>query len=119
MATDHIFIEQLTFDAILGVLPHERVTPQRLIVDLQLETDCIAAAAASDALADTLDYAVVAQQVEALCVQAKALLVETLVEAIAHHLLKDERIKGVSVRLSKPDALAQASSVGVQIYRHR
>ena len=37
--SDIVFIEQLEVQAILGILPEERITPQRIVIDLQLETD--------------------------------------------------------------------------------
>ena len=53
---DRIFIRGLEFDTIVGVLPEERVTPQPLRVDLELDVDTRQAARSKD-LADTVDYA--------------------------------------------------------------
>lgn len=106
-------------NAIIGVLDHERVTPQPLVIDLRLETNCITAAAATDSLAQTIDYAAIAQDVETFCVTTKAKLVETLAEGIAAHLLERDAIQGVHISVAKPDALKLAASVGVEIYRCR
>ena len=51
----------LSVDCIIGDLPAERRAPQRLRVDLALEIDD--AAAQSDRLADTVDYARLAADV--------------------------------------------------------
>ena len=119
MPTDTIFINALTFSAIIGVLPHERITPQALTIDLQLETECFSSAAATDQLNATVDYAEVAKAVETFCVTTKAQLVETLAEGIAQLLLQYDLITGAHITVSKPDALDKAASVGVKIYRCR
>lgn len=115
--TDTVFIDDLRFDAIIGVQPHERRIPQPLVIHLRLETDSVPVAAASDALEDTVDYARVATDVQAYCETRRALLVETLAEGIAERVLGDPKVHGVHVRVAKPEALANAGAVGVEIYR--
>ena len=80
--SDIVFIEQLEVQAILGILPEERITPQRVVIDLQLETDSRPAAQSKN-IDDTLDYAALAEQVRALTVAGEYLLIETLINDIA------------------------------------
>ena len=115
---DQIFIRNLAINAILGVLPEERTTPQTVLVNVTLNTD-IRSAAASKALADTIDYAALAEAITSLTEDAAHLLVETLAEDIAHLALADQRVHGVAVEVSKPQALAASDAVGVSIYRER
>lgn len=116
--TDRIYIQGLNFQAVLGVLDEERTRPQTVTVDLTLETDT-RTAAASRQLEDTIDYAAMAEAVEAHAVEARHLLVESLAEDIAELILADPRVSGVHVKVGKPDALEQAETVGVAIYRSR
>lgn len=116
MATDLIIIEDLRFEAIIGILPDERQTPQAVRIDMQLLTD-IAQAAGSGAIADTIDYAAIAEATIHFVQQAHAELIEPLIEQLAERLLGDQRIAAVKIRLTKPDALAAAAAVGVQIVR--
>ncbi len=115
---DQIFIRNLEIHAILGVLPEERTTPQTVRVNVTLDTDT-RSAAASRALADTIDYAALAEAITRLTEDAAHLLVETLAEDIAGLALADQRVRGVTVEVSKPEALAAADAVGVSIYRER
>ena len=62
---DIIFIRELRIETLIGVHPWERQTRRDLLLDLELGTD-IRRAAASDRLADTLDYQAVAQRIAAL-----------------------------------------------------
>ena len=73
-----IFISGLSLRCIIGILPEERSEPQRLELDIEMESD-IAAAAATDAIERTVDYAAVAELVRGLAAEGRYRLVETLV----------------------------------------
>ena len=112
---DIVFIEQLHVQAILGILPKERPTPQRVVIDLELETDTRTAAHSKN-IADALDYATLTEQVRTLTTDGEYLLIETLVSDIADLCLRSPLTLAVRVRVCKPEAVADAR-VGVQIYR--
>ena len=115
---DTIFIRNMTFDTIIGVLPEERTTRQPIRIDLEVGVD-IRPAAASKNLTDTLDYASLAAEVRAFTIAAECLLVETLAEEIAALALTRPQAQNVLVEINKPNALAEADGVGVRIYRTR
>ncbi len=71
----------IEFEAILGDLPRERSEKQRLRVDLRLET--ADAAAQSDNLADTVDYAAVVEAVRQSIESGRFRLVEAAARAAA------------------------------------
>ena len=114
---DIVFIEQLKVDAILGILPEERTTPQTVLIDLRLETDSRPAAKSKD-IKDTLDYAALAERVKALTISGKYLLIETLINDIAELCLISPLALGVTVEVRKPQAVANAV-VGLRVYRAR
>ena len=114
-ANDRVLIRDLTFNAILGILPQERITPQPVVINLALHTD-ISAAAKSTSIDDTLNYAAVAEAVQAMTVAGEYLLIETLVEDLAT-LCLGAGAEAVTVRVEKPNAVAAADAVGVEIYR--
>lgn len=114
-ANDRVLIRDLTFNAILGILPQERITPQPVVINLALHTD-ISAAAKSTNIDDTLNYAAVAEAVQAMTVAGEYLLIETLVEDLAT-LCLNAGAEAVTVRVEKPNAVAAADAVGVEIYR--
>lgn len=114
-ANDRVLIRDLTFNAILGILPQERITPQPVVINLALHTD-ISAAAKSTNIDDTLNYAAVAEAVQAMTVAGEYLLIETLVEDLAT-LCLGAGAEAVTVRVEKPNAVAAADAVGVEIYR--
>ncbi len=76
-------------------------------------------AALSDDLGQALDYAAAAERVAALTRESRFQLVETLAEHIAQLLLREFPIRRVRVEVEKPQAVAEAESVGVSIERRR
>ena len=115
---DTIFVRSLTIDAILGVHPHEREKPQPVRISFAMATDA-SRAAREDDIGEAVDYAAAARRVAALTVEGRFQLVETLAEHIAALLLHEFPIQRVRVEVEKPDALAEAESVGVTIERRK
>jgi 7,8-dihydroneopterin aldolase/epimerase/oxygenase len=119
MSLGTIRIEALHVDCIIGILDSERVTPQRLLVDVELETD-FAAAAASDDVADTVNYAEVAESLTRLAVQGRFRLVERFVSDACSGLLESQpRLQRVRITARKPDILPNTQSVGVSLELRR
>ncbi|HEY0471460.1 MAG TPA: dihydroneopterin aldolase [Kribbella sp.] len=86
-----------------GVFEHERAEGQEFVVDVRLELDT-RPAAASDDLADTVNYGVVAEQVHAAIESDPVDLIETLAQRIAELCLADRRVTGTAVTIHKPSA---------------
>lgn len=116
--TDIIFIHGLAVDTVIGVNPHERNIRQTLVLDLDIETD-LARAGTSDDLNDTLDYSAIADRVRAIAGESDFLLIEAFANAVCSTLLRDERVTGVTARITKPGVVRSARDVGISITRRR
>lgn len=117
---DRISITGLEVFGYHGVLSHEREHGQRFVVDVAVEVD-LAAAAASDALADTVDYGSLAGDVAAIVGGEPCDLVETVAGRIAERCLADPRVAAAEVTVHKPSAPlpAPARDVAVTVRRSR
>ena len=116
--SDRVLVEGLQVEALVGVYDHERDAPQPLLFDLELSYDN-RVPAASDAVADTVDYAAVCEAVRRFVSGRRPQLLETLAEGLAGELLRGFAVEMVRVRIRKPlaaEALG-AASVGVEIVR--
>jgi dihydroneopterin aldolase len=103
-----------------GVFEHERRDGQEFLVDAELEVST-AAAAASDELADTVDYGDLARRLAAVIAGEPVNLLEKLVARLADECLADPRVAAATVTVHKPQApipLAFAD-VAVTIRRDR
>ena len=114
--TRHVFVSDLEVQTTIGVHDAEKRAPQRVrvSVDLKVRED---GPARSDKLIDVLDYAEVVRLVERLTREGHVNLLETLAERIADGCLADHRVLAVRVRLEKPDVIANARAVGIEIER--
>lgn len=115
---DRVFVNALIVEAILGIHPHERTTPQPVRISLELGTD-ISGAAHTDRIGDALDYAAAADLAARITRAGQFQLAETLAERLAEELLAGFPAQWVRVTVEKPAALPNAASVGVSIERHR
>ncbi|WP_416885647.1 dihydroneopterin aldolase [Marinospirillum sp.] len=115
---DQIVIDQLCFEASLGLYEWEKDTPQPLCLDACLYVDLKAAAAAQD-LSLSVDYAQVSQELMALAQAEHHDLVETLIEKMAQHLLLHHPVQAVQLTLRKLKAVPQAQGVGARIFRQQ
>lgn len=86
-----------------GVLPEERRDGQDFVVDVELSLDT-RPAAASDDLADTVDYARLADGLAAVVAGAPVDLIETLASRLAEVCLADDRVISAKVTVRKPSA---------------
>ena len=113
---DKVLIRELSVEAILGILPQERVTPQPVVINITVFTNTRRAARSKD-IVDAVNYAALADAAAKLTIDGKYLLIETLVEDLAALSLSRAHVEGVSVRVEKPQAVPATAAVGVQIYR--
>ena len=117
-ALDIIFIEALQVETVVGVYDWERRIRQPVVIDLEMGAD-VASAAASDDVADTLDYKAVSKRVQQFVGESSFFLVETLAERIAALVLDEFPVPWVRVKLNKVGALRGAKGVGIVIERGR
>lgn len=115
---DRVLVEGLQAEAVVGVYDHERDAPQPLLLDLELSYDN-RVPAASDAVADAVDYAAVCAAARRFVSAQRPQLLETLAEGLAGELLRGFAVETVRVRIRKPVAAQAlgALSVGVEIVR--
>lgn len=104
----------------IGVTAAERGRPQEAVVDLSLGTD-VRRAAASDDVADAVDYAAVHATVAAVATGREFALIEAMAQAIADAVLRGFAVQEVRVRVAKPGALRSrgVACAAVEITRAR
>ncbi len=117
-AMDKVFIEALEIEALIGIYDWERRIRQPLLFDVEMAFDN-RKPAASDAIADTLNYKDVSKRLIDFVSQSDFGLVETLAERCAAIILDEFDVRHVRLKLSKPGAVRGARAVGVIIERSK
>lgn len=113
---DKIFLSEMKVDTIIGIWEWERRIRQTVIIDLEMSAD-IAKAAATDDVADTLNYKSVAKRIQSFVAESSFKLVETMAERIAAIIRDEFDVEWVKVRVNKPGAIRGSRAVGVEIER--
>lgn len=115
---DRVFIEGLQIEALIGIYDWERRIRQPLRFDIEMAFDN-RRPAASDDIADTLDYKAVSKRLIEYVSRSGFGLVESLAEQCARIILNEFAVTQVRLKLSKPGAVRGAEAVGVVIERRR
>lgn len=115
---DKVFIEALEIETLIGIYDWERRIRQPLLFDIEMAFDN-RRPAATDNIADTLDYKAVSKRLIEYVSQSSFGLVETLAERCAGIILDEFAVSHVRLKLSKPGAVRGARAVGVMIERSR
>jgi len=105
-----IHIEALNFECIIGLLDFERITPQQVLIDLELTYDY------QD---EFINYAEVANLIETSLVNNKYELIETALNEL-FNLLSNAfpLIKKLQIKITKPNILpnCRVSVSNIKIY---
>lgn len=119
MELDRILIKDLSVPGIIGINPDERINRQQVLVNATLWAET-RPAAASDDIADAVNYRTITKALIAHIEQGEPMLVERLVQELVDICFEMEpRVQRVEMTVEKPGALRHARSVGITIHRHR
>ena len=114
MSEDRIALSGLRVRGFHGVLPVEREQGQDFLVDVVLTLD-LRPAAASDDVADTVDYGELAERLAAVVAGEPVDLIETLASRLADVCLADPRVTRALVTVHKPGAPIAATFQDVSV----
>ncbi|MGB1117631.1 MAG: dihydroneopterin aldolase [Parvibaculales bacterium] len=115
-----VFIRDLVLPARIGIHDHEREQAQPVIINVDASVEEAvegADATTTGTIADVVCYETLTEQIKQVLAGGHIDLVEVLAEEIAARLLTDPRIIRLRIRLEKPEAIAEAAGVGVEIER--
>ena len=113
---DIIYLHDLRIETVIGVYDWERRIKQTVILDLEMSSD-IRRAAATDDVADTLNYKAVAKRIIEFVTKSEYQLVETLAERVAELVVEEFGVPWLRLRVNKQGAIRGARDVGVLIER--
>ena len=96
-----IHIEELTFECIIGILDFERVTPQKVIINLEIEYNF-----EQD---NFIDYVDIIKLIEEQMIEKKYGLLETAIEELTQKIIsKYSKITKLNLKISKPNIIKNA-----------
>jgi dihydroneopterin aldolase len=116
---DVLRLEGMRFFGHHGCLPEERSAGVHLDVDVEVRTD-VREAAASDSVADTIDYGRLVEACRQVVEEEQFHLIETVAENVAAAVLAEPRAAWVRVRVAKrPPLPVSVERFSVTLERQR
>ncbi|MCL2559145.1 MAG: dihydroneopterin aldolase [Turicibacter sp.] len=98
----YINLNDLEFMAKHGVLESEKVTPQKFVVDVRIETDQVVTAASTDCIDDALNYVGVSEVISEIMMTQQYDLIETIAMKISTVLVeKYDAVISVDTKVTK------------------
>ena len=118
MVSSRLVLKNIEVSCIIGDLPEERRREQVLFVDAELELD-LGPAAASDCLADSVDYVSLASAIRASLRAAKCRLIERAASIALDECMREPRVMSAKVSVVKMGAVQGLRSAAVEMSRSR
>jgi dihydroneopterin aldolase len=115
---DLVKIQGLTVHALIGVYDVERHAKQRLILDVDMQTD-LSLAATTDDVTNTIDYGKVAQRLADVADESSYFLLEALAKEMLDMIFIEFTPDKVTLTMNKPDILKEAQNVAISMTRER
>jgi len=113
-----VLIKDFIIREIIGIHKHEKINKQKIIFNIIIDVN-------QDALPDEnnlssiVDYEKIVNKLKKLVKSKKYNFLESLVEDSFKEIFEDKRINSVKIKVEKPEAISNAKSVGVEVFKSR
>ena len=113
-----IFIKDFIIHEIIGMHDHEKTKKQKIKFNIVIDINQNTLPNEKD-LRSIINYEKITKKLENLVKNKKYNFLESLAEDSFVEIFKDKRISSVKIKIEKPDAIKNASSAGVEIFKSR
>jgi dihydroneopterin aldolase len=110
-------VHGIEIDCFLGVYAHEQEKPRPIRIEVDLFVPIHDTAAHGDDLAGTVNYEQVVSSIERVVGARRFHLVESLCSVLADDLEKLPGLRALRVEVTKPQPMARAQAVSVELWR--
>ena len=113
-----IHITDLKVKANIGTKQSEQKRKQKLIVNITLSYDA-SKAIQKDSISDAVDYEKISKEISRKVGASRFQLIEKLADFITKIIMSNHKVVEATVRVEKPKALSQATSVSAEMRSKR
>ena len=113
-----VFIKDFVVQEIIGIHDHEKIKKQKIKFNIILD---IKQSSIPDEknIKSIVDYEKITKKLENLTKSKKYNFLESLAEDSFKEIFEDKRINSVKIKIEKPEAIKNAKSVGVEVFKTR
>ena len=113
-----VFIKDLIIEEIIGIHKHEKIRKQKIKFNIVLNINQSHIPDEKD-IKSIVDYEKITNKLENLTRSKKYNFLESLAEDSFKEIFEDMRINSVTIKIEKPQAIKNAGSVGVEVFKTR
>ena len=113
-----VFIKDFIIEEIIGFHNHEKIKKQKIKFNIILNIDKNIIPNEKD-IKSVVDYEKITNKLSNLVKSKKYNFLESLIEDSFKEIFEDERINSVTIKVEKPEAIKNAKSVGVEVFKSR
>jgi len=113
-----VFIKDFIIEEIIGIHEHEKIKKQKIKFNIVLEVNQNSIPNEKD-IRSIVDYEKITNKLKILTKNKKYNFLESLAEDSFAEIFQDKRINSVIIKIEKPEAIKNAKSVGVEVFKTR
>ena len=113
-----VFIKDFIVQEIIGIHEYEKIKKQKIKFNIVIDINQNTVPNEND-IKSIVDYEKITNKLKNLAKGKKYNFLESLAEDSFKEIFEDKRINSVKIKIEKPDAIKNADSVGVEVFKSR
>ena len=113
-----ILIKDFFINEIIGIHEHEKINKQKIIFNIVIDVNQNTLPNENN-ISSIVDYEKITNKLESLARYKNYNFLESLAEDSFKEIFEDKRIDSIKIKIEKPDAIENAKSVGVEVFKSR
>ena len=113
-----VLIKNFIIQEIIGIHQHEKIKKQKIKFNIVIDIDQNILPNEKD-IKSIVDYEKITNNLKNLTKNKKYNFLESLAEDSFKEIFEDKRINSVKIKIEKPEAIKNADSVGVEVFKSR
>ena len=113
-----VLIKNFIIQEIIGIHEHEKIKKQKIKFNIVIDVDQNVLPNEKD-IKSIVDYEKITNNLKNLAKSKKYNFLESLAEDSFKEIFEDKRINSVKIKIEKPEAIKNADSVGVEVFKSR
>ena len=113
-----VLIKDFIIYEIIGIHQNEKTNKQKIIFNIVIDVNQNIYPDENN-LSSIVDYEKITNKLKKLAKNKKYNFLESLAEDSFNEIFSDKRINSVKIKIEKPEAIVNAQSVGVEVFKSR